>query len=189
IVAYDHDGAGLDIESYADGVDGLIDQVLADTGAEQIYLVGHSRGTIVSTRYLEDPVRAAKVAKYVAVDGVPCPDGIVPCVAPNQANNPGQAHVEVATSEESFAMQYEFLVGEAPEVLEIVPQRAPVVISGRAVNFPANTGRQGATLEIWPIDRASGTRLGGTPHASFPIGADGEFGPLVLESGAHYEYS
>ena len=39
-------------------------------------------------------------------------------------------------------MQYEFLVGEPPEVVDIVPQREPVEISGRAVNFPANTGRE-----------------------------------------------
>ena len=67
---------------------------------------------------------------------------VVPCVAPTQAEFPGQSHVEVATSKESFAMQYEFLVGEAPEVVDIVPQRDPVEISGRAVNFPANTGRE-----------------------------------------------
>ena len=189
IVAYDHDGAGFDIENYAVGVDALIDRVLADTGAPQVYLVGHSRGTIVSTSYLEDPAQAAKVAKYVAIDGVPCPEGPVPCLAPNQENNPGQAHVEVATSKESFAEQYEFLIGAAPEVVEIEPQRAPVVISGRAVNFPENTGRDGAALDVWAIDPSSGARLGDTPHASFAIGADGGFGPLVVESGAHYEYS
>ena len=55
-------------------------------------------------------------------------------------------------------MQYEFLVGEAPEVVDIVPQRDPIVISGRAVNFPANTGREGVTLEVWPVDAATGRR-------------------------------
>ena len=187
IVAYDHDGAGVDIEGYADGVDELVDTVLEDSGAEQVYLVGHSRGTTVGTTYLEDPTRAAKVAKYVAIDGRPCPQ-VVPCLAPTQEKFPGQAHVEVATSMESFAMQYEFLVGEAPEVTAIVPQRDPVVISGRAVNFPANTGRGGTTLDIWEIDAGTGARLGDEPHASFTIGEDGGFNPLVVTSGAHYEY-
>lgn len=122
ILAYDHDGAGLDIEGYADGVDAVVDGALARFGVDQVYLVGHSRGTSVSDAYLGDPARAAKVAKYVAIDGWPCPD-VVPCLAPTQADVPGQAHVEVATSAESFAMQYEFLVGEEPEVVEIVPQR------------------------------------------------------------------
>ena len=87
-----------------------------------MYLVGHSRGTLVSDAVLADPAQAAKVAKYVAIDGAPCPaESQVPCLAPNQAVLPGQAHVETATSKESFAMQYEFLVGEAPELVDIVP--------------------------------------------------------------------
>lgn len=187
IVAYDHDGAGVDIEGYVQGVDQVIDETLAEFGVEQVYLVGHSRGTLVSTSYLGDPARAAKVAKYVSIDGAPCPD-VVPCVAPTQASNPGQAHVEVATSKESFAAQYEFLVGEPPEVVDIEPQREPVELSGRAVNFPANTGREGATLDVWQVDPDTGARTGDEPHASFEIGADGDFGPFEAEPGAHYEY-
>jgi hypothetical protein len=112
----------------------------------------------------------------------------VPCEAPTQALFPGQSHVEVATSAESFAMQYEFLVGEAPEVVDIVPQREPVEISGRAVNFPANTGRE-STLEIWAVDARTGARVGDEPRATFDLGPDGEFGPVELETGAHYEYA
>ncbi len=187
IVAYDHDGAGLDIDAYVEGLAEVVDETLVTFDVEQVYLVGHSRGTGVSTAYLGDPERAANVAKYVAIDGQPCPD-VVPCVAPTQELFPGQSHVEVATSKESFAMQYEFLVGEEPEVVDIVPQRAPIEISGRAVNFPANTGRE-AHLEIWAIDADTGQRSGDEPHATFELGADGEFGPVELETGAHYEYA
>jgi hypothetical protein len=108
-------------------------------------------------------------------------------VATTQGTNPGQAHVEVATSKESFAMQYEFLLGEAPEVVEIVPQREPVVISGRAVNFPANTGRV-ATLDIWEIDADSGMRATEEPHATFSVGEDGNWGPVVVDQAKHYEF-
>jgi pimeloyl-ACP methyl ester carboxylesterase len=187
IVAYDHDGAGVDIGGYVDGLDEVVDQTLADTGAEQVYLVGHSRGTFVSSNYLRTPARAAKVAKYVALDGAPCVD-VVPCLAPTQQSNPGQSHVEVATSPESFEAQYEFLIGEAPEVVDIVPQREPVVLSGRAVNFPANTGRDGAALDVWEVDPATGARVEDEPLASFTLGADGDFGPVEVTSGAHYEY-
>src|SRR5690606_36867483 len=82
----------------------------------------------------------------------------------------------------------EFLVGEEPEVVDIVPQRDPVEISGRAVNFPANTGRE-AQLDVWAVDPDTGARTGDEPHASFDLGPDGEFGPLELETGAHYEYA
>jgi pimeloyl-ACP methyl ester carboxylesterase len=187
IIAYDHDGAGLDTEAYVAGVAEVVDDALASFDVDQVYLVGHSRGTGVSTTYLSDPAQAAKVAKYVAIDGQPCPD-TVPCVAPTQEAFPGQSHVEVATSKESFAMQYEFLVDEAPEVVDIVPQSDPVEIEGRAVNFPANTGRE-ATLSIWEIDAATGARTGDEPHATYELGPDGAFGPLEITAGAHYEYA
>ncbi|MCB1015352.1 MAG: alpha/beta fold hydrolase [Acidimicrobiales bacterium] len=187
IVAYDHDGAGVDLAGYADGVDALVDRVLDEFGSGQVYLVGHSRGTSVSSLYLSDRARAAKVAKYVAIDGAPCPE-VVPCLAPTQGSNPGQSHVEVAASPESFAAQYEFLIGEPPEVTEIVPQRAPVVLAGRAVDFPSNEGRAGATLDVWAVDADTGHRTGDVPHASFTLGDDGAFGPFVVEGGAPYEY-
>lgn len=187
IVAYDHDGAGVDIPGYVEGLAEVVDDTLAATGAEQVYLVGHSRGTGVSAGYLGDPARAANVAKYIAIDGAPCVD-VVPCLAPTQESNPGQAHVEVATSAESFAAQYEFLVGEAPEVVDIVPQREPVVLEGRAVEFPANTGREGVTLDVWPVDPATGARQGDEPHATFTLDAEGAWGPVEVESGAHYEW-
>ena len=52
-------------------LDAFIDGVLAQTGAAQVYAVGHSRGTTVWTSYLDDPGYngAAKVAKYVNIDG------------------------------------------------------------------------------------------------------------------------
>ncbi len=189
IVAYEHDGAGLDIPGYAQGLTEVVDRTLAESGAERVHLIGHSRGTAVAGLFLGDPAQAAKVARYVAIDGRPCPaPEVVPCIAPVQARFPGQTHVEVATSPESFAAQYEFLVGEAPQVVDIVPQRGPVEISGRAVDFPANTGRE-ATLDIWAIDPATGARTGDEPHASVELGPDGGFGPVELENGAHYEYA
>jgi pimeloyl-ACP methyl ester carboxylesterase len=188
ILAYEHDGAGTDIAGYVEGLSAFVDDARAEFGVDQVYLVGHSRGTFVSSTYLGDPDRAANVARYIAIDGSPCVD-VVPCLAPTQETNPGQAHVEVATSKESFAAQYEFLVGEAPEVVDIVPQREPIVLNGRAVNFPQNTGREGVALDIWEIDPDTGARVGDEPHASFVLDAEGSFGPVTVTSGAHYEYA
>ena len=187
IVAYDHDGAGLDFDAYAAGVEAVVSRALDDFGVDEVYLVGHSRGTMVSSTYLTELGGADQVARYVAIDGAPCPDA-VPCIEVTQESIPGQAHVEVATSKESFAAQFEFLVGEAPEVVDIVPQDGPVTISGRAVNFPSNIGREGATLDIWRVDSATGARTEAEPHATFELGADGDFGPVEIEVGAHYEY-
>jgi pimeloyl-ACP methyl ester carboxylesterase len=187
ISAYEHDGAGLDIAAYTEGLAAFVDDVLAEQGAEQVHLVGHSRGTGVSSAYLSDPARAAKVARYVAIDGQPCVE-VVPCLEPTQETYPGQAHVETATSAESFADQYEFLVGEAPEVVDVVPQRAPVELTGRAVEFPANTGRAGVDLEVWEVDGATGMRVGDEPVARAVLDDDGGFGPIEVATGAHHEF-
>ena len=52
-------------------LDAFIDAVLAQTGANQVYAVGHSRGTSVWTSYLDDPAftGSEKVARYVNIDG------------------------------------------------------------------------------------------------------------------------
>lgn len=189
ISAYEHDGAGLDIAAYTEGLVTFVDAVLAEHDVDQVYLVGHSRGTRVSSDYLSDAARAATVAKVVLIDGMPCdPVLTVPCLAPNQGTIPGQGHVEVATSKESFAAQYEFLVGEPPAVVDIVAQRAPVVLSGRALDFPSNVGRAGVQLDVWPLDPVTGLRSTDEPHASVVLGPAGEFGPLEVATGAPYEW-
>ena len=52
-------------------LDAFLDGVLAETGAREVYAIGHSRGTSVWTSYLEDPAfnGPAKVAKYANIDG------------------------------------------------------------------------------------------------------------------------
>ena len=191
IVAYEQDGAGLDPTVFLDGLAAAVEAARAGFGVEQVYLIGHSRGTFVANAYLEDPANAAHIAKYVAIDGRPCPEfeHAPPCYAATQAVFVGQTHVEVASSPEAFAAQFEFLFGEPPATTEIVAQREPIVIEGRAVNFPANTGRAGTTLDIWEIDPATGQRLTPEPHATFELGDDGAFGPVELAHGGHYEYS
>lgn len=189
IVGYDHNGSGFDVAQFLDGLDEVIDDAREKFGSEKVYLVGHSRGTLLSTNYLMDPARRAKVAKYISLDGAPCPaETDVPCVAPSQANLPGQKHVEVATSKESFVMQYAFLVGEPPKVVDIVKQAAPVEILGRAVNFPENTGRDGTKLDIYEVDPEKGTRLRSTPVSSFDIGANGDWGPARVSPDKRYEF-
>jgi len=192
IFALDHDGAGLDLVGYVSQVDALVDEVRERLDVEKVFLVGHSRGTLVSSNYLGDAGRAAKIAKYISLDGGGC--GVadtagVPCLAPSQAILEGQAHVEVATSKESFAMQYEFLLGEKPEVVDIVRQDKPVELSGRVVNFPANTGRAGSTLEVWEVDSDTGHHVGDDPLKTFSIDESGDWGPVVVSADKHYEWA
>lgn len=64
-----------------------------------------------------------------------------------------------------------------------------VRISGRAVNFPQNTGRAGATLTIYAIDPQTGQRLDDVETLETVLGEDGAFGPDELDPEQRYEFS
>lgn len=199
-------------------LDAFLDMVLAETGAEKVYAIGHSRGTTVWTGYLEDPSfgGADKVAKYVNIDGrtlANLPGGVPTIgiwgewntadsgynrrgntnaqIGPDPADNfyfATKSHTETTTSAEAFGVMYEFLTGHAPATTDVVPEPpGQVTVAGRAVIFPANVGYPGATVEVWRVDPATGHRIGSRPHATFPIDASGDFGPLKLNGLKHYE--
>ncbi|QJD60390.1 alpha/beta fold hydrolase [Pseudomonas sp. gcc21] len=181
-------------------LDSFVDNVLTEHEAEQVYLVCHSLGTFVCSGYLGDADRAAKVAGFIGVDGTvaaDCPGG-VPCkgIFVSRARALGadnlyledEAHVQVATSEASFAGQFEFFTGVAPARTQILAEEGTVAVSGRAVNFPANSGAEGTTLNVWSIDEETGVRTQEEPLATAAIDATGVWGPFELEVGARYEF-
>jgi pimeloyl-ACP methyl ester carboxylesterase len=185
--AYDHHGL---VGDFQPGLIAMVDEVLAEFGAEKVFLVGHSRGTSTSDTYMMTPENAAKVAKYVSLDGRGCGVAMgvgIDCIAPSQMNQPGEKHVEVATSATSFKKMFEFFVGSAPEITEIVAQDGPVQISGRLVNFPENTGRSGTTLSLYEVNGDTGRRLSETVLDSFEIGDDGNWGPATVNADKRYE--
>ncbi|SDT90447.1 hypothetical protein [Halopseudomonas salegens] len=186
--------------SQAAPLDAFIDNLLATHDQEQVYLACHSLGVTVCSNYLGNPDHAAKVAGFVGIDGATnetCP-GDVPCmgVYVNEAaelgeNNlylPDETHVQVATSEASFAGQFEFFTGVEPARTQILPVDGDISVSGRAVLFPANSGAAGTTLNVWSIDPATGDRQGSDPLATADIDATGEWGPFNLQAGDHYEF-
>jgi pimeloyl-ACP methyl ester carboxylesterase len=194
--AYEHDGAGTAIADFVTGADAVIDEVRAKYKTDKVYLIGHSRGTSVSSMYLSDPARAEKVAKYISEDGAGCASITVPCIAPAQTTNTragqthpieDQRHVEVATSKESFAIEFEFLFDKKPRVVDIVKQKKPVQISGRAVDSPANTGREGALLDVYEVAADTGLRVKDEPLAHAEIPASGDWGPVTVDPDKYYE--
>jgi pimeloyl-ACP methyl ester carboxylesterase len=213
LFAYEYDTSGADNTAAVAGLDPFIDAVLARTGARQVYLAAHSRGTTVSHAYLAEPARAAKVARYVNLDGrsSATPPGGVPTLAlwgewqspPDPVRgavgsiggavniyNRDFGHVEVASSARSFAAIYRFLLGRAPATTDVLPERPDQVrVAGRAVLFPQNVGFAGATLQVWRVDPATGHRLRHRPEASFAIDATGAFGPLRVSPVARYEFA
>ena len=205
ILAFEYDTGNLGGLGAVQGVlDAFVDDVRARFGVEQVNLVGHSLGTFVSNTYLSNPTRAAKVAKYIGVDGASnatcgsTAPGTLSCMGifRGSAGNVGgnnvyfndtQTHVEAATSPESFAAQFTFLTGQAPKTTHIIEDKGLIKVGGRAVLFPANQGADGAQLELWRISGFTGRRL--YRVKSVTIGADGNFGPYLVFSGEHYELS
>jgi pimeloyl-ACP methyl ester carboxylesterase len=186
------------------GLDELIAELLRETGADGVDLLGHSLGTTVSQGYLtSSSERAASVAHYVNIDGrtAASPPGGVDTLAVwgegDQTRQivgaqnyyaPDQSHVQVATSAETFAQIYRFFTGREPKTTDVVPQRGRIRLSGEANVFPQNQGADGFTLQIFEIDRR-GRREHRRPDATFPIGADGAWGPFKAHAGERYEFA
>lgn len=185
-------------------IDGLIAELKRRTGRPKVDLLGHSLGTSVLQEYLgSSPERAANVAHYVNIDGgqADALPGGVPTLAvwagrgaPGRrivgATNvtlPNQTHVQAATSAEAFVEYHKFFTGRAP-AHDIVPQAGRITIAGRALHFPVNRAAVGSTLAIWEVDGATGQRRGSSPLASTAIGESGDWGPVEVTAGRHYEF-
>jgi pimeloyl-ACP methyl ester carboxylesterase len=186
-----------------------IDQMVADlkqvTGRPKVDILAHSLGTSVMQEYLNSsPARAANVGHYVNIDGqqATAPPGGVSTLAvwagrgtPGRkidgATNvtiPNQTHVQTATSAQSFREYYKFFTGK-PAARDIVPQSGRIAIAGRLLHFPVNRGVAGASLQIWEVDGGTGQRKGSSPLTTVSIGDSGNWGPVAVETGRHYEFA
>ena len=189
-------------------MDHLISHMKAVTHRRKVDLLAHSLGTLLMQDYLNSsPQRAANVAHYVNIDGATAdsPPGGVRTLAlwgtkGPLSSAPGRrikgaknvfirdaTHVQCATSPRSFAAFFKFFTGKRPRHTAIVRQRGRITLSGRAVNFPQNSGLQGATVQLWPISQATGQRTSANPIASFVVGSAGNWGPVRVRSGRRYE--
>jgi len=185
-------------------LDAFFDEVMAETGDSQIYVVAHSFGTTMMVGYLNNsPERSARVAKYINIDGAKglnCPGNPVPVncmnisqtgsLGPINVNFPQFQHTQCVTAPESFAVQYKFFTGKEPKTTLVLPEPpGQVDIGGRVIFFPANTAAEGTTLQLWEVDGETGHRISAVPKKVMVIGADGEFGPINVNGKKHYEFT
>jgi pimeloyl-ACP methyl ester carboxylesterase len=208
LFAYEYDTSVPDNTAAVAGLEPFVDDVLARTGARQVLLAAHSRGTAVSHAYLADPAHAAEVAKYVNLDGrsAAAPPGGVPTLAEwgewqsppdpvrgvvgaiggaTNVYNRRLAHTETASSAKVFADVFRFWFGRAPRTTAVVPEHR-IHVSGRVVLFPANVGYAGARLDVWELD-ATGHRR---HHlAGRTVDATGDFGPLRVRGHRAHEFA
>jgi pimeloyl-ACP methyl ester carboxylesterase len=211
--AYEYDTSGPDNTKAVADLAPFVDDVLARTGAAQVLLAAHSRGTTVSHAYLAEPAHAAVVAKYVNLDGrsSATPPGDVPTLAvwgewqsppdpirgavgsiggATNIYNRQFGHTETATSAKTFADIYRFWFGRNPATTDVLPEPpGRVEVAGRVVLFPQNVGYAGTRLDVWEVDAATGQRHRSRPVASFPIDQTGSFGPLRVNGHKTYEFA
>ncbi|MCM3767715.1 alpha/beta fold hydrolase [Neobacillus niacini] len=209
LAAFEYDSSTASVtpaESRFTRLDALINQLLKETGADKIDLMGHSLGTTEMTNYLNSsPERAKKVAHYVNIDGVAgkaLPGGVPTLAIWAELGTPGrtfvgaenvtlagQSHVQAATSPEAFAHIFKFFTGKEPKTTQIVAEpRGQVRLSGKALIFPQNTAPEKATLEIYKVNGKTGEREKKKPEAVFTIAADGSWGPFKAKGGDNYEF-
>ncbi len=189
-------------------LDAFIDDVLAQTNATQVDLVGHSAGGGLSYTYLSDETRAAKVAHYAhlgsgAQSGPAGPNGEVPTIniystddlivagsdiaGAENVMQSGPDHYEIATNAPTFEAMYEFFNDRTPETSEIVEEET-VSISGKVVTLGENEALDMATIEIYEVDTATGFRINTMPDTVILSDADGHWGPWQVKKNTNYEF-
>ncbi|HYC57247.1 MAG TPA: hypothetical protein VEL28_20115 [Candidatus Binatia bacterium] len=188
-------------------IDAAIADLQSRTGKERIDVVAHSLGTSVMHDYLTDDSlgeqRRASIGRYVNVDGQSENPG-VPTLAvwagrgsPGRnmegAENvtiPNQTHVQVCTSSEAFVEYFRFLTGRTPR--RSIRRQSRIEVSGKALEFPQNSGLAGATVQVWPIDE-NGQRTTEAPLASIAVTdgsrGGGKWGPVSIRRRQRYEFA
>jgi triacylglycerol lipase len=104
---------------------------------------------------------------------------------------PGLDHREVAFHRLAFKAMYAFITGVEPKRYYPAPQAAPVLdglVSGYAAGTPTNLPLEGATVEVYAVDPASGARRAGEAALKRTIGADGRWGPFHARPDTYYEF-
>ncbi|MCP3462031.1 hydrolase [Bradyrhizobium sp. CCGUVB23] len=92
-------------------------------------------------------------------------------------------HQEVAFHPRAFREIYKFIAGREPDRIAITPEssvKLSGLVMGTPGGVPTNRPVEGATVEVFRVDPASGERQGGAVHGS-KTAADGRWGPAQVD--------
>ncbi|MCP4602508.1 MAG: hypothetical protein GY847_18660 [Proteobacteria bacterium] len=186
-----------------DPLDALIDKVRAETGFDQVELMGHSQGTRHSIDYLAEADHAAKVAHYVHLSGDRvAPEG-VPTLSISSENDingePRHAegaetkitlkdddHFTLAASLDAFIEIYKYLIGKEPQYTKIQCGEDPVTLEAVAETFGDNEPVAGGKFEVYELGESPNER--GTPIITLTTDANGHIAPFELKRLTSYEF-
>ncbi len=189
-------------------LDVFIQEVLKKSGAEKVNLVGHSAGGGVGYSYLNDSLRALKVAHYVHVgSGKNAKSagkfGEVPTMniystddkvvkggeIPGAINimQTGNDHYQVATSEASFIKMYSFFNNGIQPLIQFKKDKKPI-IAGKACLMGENISLAGALIDVYGFDLQKGSRKKETPDFQFVADSLGNWGPFTANPSIGYEF-
>ncbi len=191
-------------------LDNFIDNVLAETGADKVMLVGHSAGSSLGYNYLADSLRSTKVDRYIHLAGNPQPQpagpsGNIPTLNMYSAADlivtggdmtgatnidlVSDDHYEVATSPAAFQNMFEFMYGSLPGTTLVESENSDqIMLQGKAVTLGENVPVAGATVEVYEVSSTDGSRINASPDAEFTVAADGSWGPFEAKTATHYEF-
>jgi len=193
-----------DVETPIQIFDDAIDKVLAETGSDKAILFGHSAAGWISSEYLNDPARSAKVSHYIHIgsgsitppedvemlnlysDGDTISGGGIEIEGVENVNLADEDHFQVATGVNSFEAAFEFIAGQLPETGEFLPSEQPE-IWGKALYFGDNLPISDAIIEVYPLDPETGRRLNDKPESQMTVGEEGLWGPLSVQVNQPYE--
>ena len=208
---YDTTMTSIDAWFYVENLNKHINDVLEETGADQVDLLGHSMGTMVSQDYLSFDKYAAKVAHYVNIDGqvkdslpggVPTlalwaefsvvgGDGTREIVGARNILLPKTTHVQAASCTAAFIEMFKFFNDDKePATVTIVPgTEKNIVLSGKLSYFMTNNTPNDFTLEIYEVNKDTGFRISNTPKYTKEIdNVEGTFEMTDAEPGKSYEF-
>ena len=198
-------GALLDSEaSYADvkpKIDQAIAELLAQTGADKVDILGHSQGGRHATRYVRE--NPGKIAHYINLAGGEIAEnpGGVPTLCLSSIGDRPMAcgttknvvhqdekldHSAVASSSESFVEIYRFLNDGKDPGSRSVHCGRPVILEGKALTLGENLVVPGTKIEVYEL--TTDPRLRAAPVTVFMVDATGGFGPWEAKPNVYYEF-
>jgi hypothetical protein len=208
---YDTTMTSFEAWFYVENLNKHINAVLEETGFEQVDLLGHSMGTMVSQDYLSFDAYAAKVAHYVNIDGQvkdSLPGGVPTLalwaefsvvggggtreiVGARNVLLPGTTHVQAASCTESFVEMFKFFNDDKePATAAIEPSTEKnIVLGGKLSYFLTNNTPNDFTLEIYEVNKDTGFRINNTPNYTKKIdNVEGTFEMTDAKPGKSYEF-